>query len=105
MLTAPEILWLRSRIIRMRALLRYAKDTRVEAGLRELIGEGESRLEWLEEQARAQRSVTQHEGRLTQSRAAVPDEHQPGCFALEEERGGSWRGSDVPAIKEARPTL
>jgi hypothetical protein len=38
-------------------------------------------------------------------RAAVSDEHQPGCFALEEERGGNWMGSGVPVIKEARPTL
>ena len=38
-------------------------------------------------------------------RPAVPDEHQPGCFALEEERGGNWTGSGVPVIKEARPTL
>ena len=38
-------------------------------------------------------------------RPAVPDEHQPGCFALEEERGGNWSGSGVPAVKEARPTL
>jgi hypothetical protein len=38
-------------------------------------------------------------------RAAVSDEHQPGCFALEEERGGDWTGSGVPVIKEARPTL
>jgi len=37
--------------------------------------------------------------------SAVPDEHQPGCFALKEERGGSWKGSGVPVIKEARPTL
>ena len=37
--------------------------------------------------------------------AAVPDGHQPGCFALEEERGGHWTGSGAPAIKEARPTL
>jgi hypothetical protein len=35
----------------------------------------------------------------------VVDEHQPGCFALEEERGGQWTGSGVPVIKEARPTL
>jgi len=35
----------------------------------------------------------------------MPDEHQPGCFALEEERGGNWTGSGVPVIKEARPTL
>jgi hypothetical protein len=38
-------------------------------------------------------------------RPAVADEHQPGCFALEEERGGNWKGSGVPAIKEARPSL
>ena len=38
-------------------------------------------------------------------RAAVSDEHQPGCFALEEERGGNWTGSGVPIINEARPTL
>ena len=40
-------------------------------------------------------------------RPAVPDEHQPGCFALEEERGGNWKasGGSVPAIKEAKPSL
>ena len=38
-------------------------------------------------------------------RPAVPDEHQPGCFALEEERGGIWKGSGVPVIKEAKPSL
>ncbi len=38
-------------------------------------------------------------------RPTVPDEHQPGCFALEEERGSHWTGSGVPVIKEARPTL
>ena len=32
-------------------------------------------------------------------------EHQPGCFALEEERGGNWVGSGVPVIKEAKPSL
>ena len=37
-------------------------------------------------------------------RRAVPDEHQPGYFALEEERGGNW-GSGVPVIKETRPSL
>jgi len=61
----PEIPWLRSRIIRMRALLRYAKDSRVETGLRELISDAETRLEWQEEQARAQRSTTQVDARLT----------------------------------------
>jgi hypothetical protein len=38
-------------------------------------------------------------------RPAMPDERQPGCFALEEERGGNWTGSGVPVIKEARPSL
>jgi hypothetical protein len=38
-------------------------------------------------------------------RRAVPDGHQPGCFALEEERGGNWTGSGVPVIKEAKPSL
>jgi hypothetical protein len=40
-------------------------------------------------------------------RAVVPDELQPGCFALEEERGGSWKGSGgtVPFVKEAKPSL
>ena len=38
---------------------------------------------------------------------ALPAERQPGCFALEEERGDSWKGSGatVPSIKEARPSL
>jgi len=37
----------------------------------------------------------------------LPDEHQPSCFGLEEERGGSWKGSGgtVPSIKEAKPSL
>ena len=38
-------------------------------------------------------------------RPAAPDEHQPSCFALEEERGDGWKGSGVSVIKEARPTL
>jgi hypothetical protein len=40
-------------------------------------------------------------------RPAVPDEHQPSCFALEEERGGDWKGSGrtLPSIKEAKPSL
>jgi len=38
-------------------------------------------------------------------RPAVPDERQPGCFGLEEERGGNWKGSSAPVIKEARPSL
>jgi hypothetical protein len=40
-------------------------------------------------------------------RTAVPDEHQPSCFALEEERGGNWKGGGetVPSVKEAKPSL
>jgi len=38
-------------------------------------------------------------------RATVPDQRQPGCFALEEERGGHWTGTGVPVIKEAKPSL
>jgi hypothetical protein len=37
--------------------------------------------------------------------AAVSEERQPGCFALEEERGGNWTGSGEPVINEARPSL
>jgi hypothetical protein len=34
------------------------------------------------------------------ARPAVLQERQPGCFALEEERGGHWTASSVPVIKE-----
>jgi hypothetical protein len=37
--------------------------------------------------------------------SALPEEHQPGCFALEEERGGHWTASGVPVINEAKPSL
>jgi hypothetical protein len=35
------------------------------------------------------------------------EEHQPSCFALEEERGEGWKGSGAlgPTINEARPSL
>jgi hypothetical protein len=40
-------------------------------------------------------------------RPAVPNGHQPGCFALEEERGANWHGTGEsrPAIKDAKPSL
>jgi hypothetical protein len=40
-------------------------------------------------------------------RQAVSDEHQSGCFGLEEEKGANWKGSGqtVPSIKEAKPSL
>jgi hypothetical protein len=43
-----EEIWLRHRVIRMRALLRFAKEPCVERGLRELIADAEKRLEPLE---------------------------------------------------------
>lgn len=35
------------------------------------------------------------------------DEHQPSCFALEDEKGEGWKGSGAarPQIIEARPSL
>ena len=51
----PEMIWLRKHIIRARILLRWAVDNRVQMGLRELIGEAETRLAWLEDQALAQK--------------------------------------------------
>jgi len=43
-----ETTWLRHRVLRLRTILRYAKDSRAESGLRELIAEAEKRLEQLE---------------------------------------------------------
>jgi len=33
-------------------------------------------------------------------KAAVSDEHQPGCFALEEEKGDHWRGTEYRILKK-----
>jgi hypothetical protein len=49
-----EQTWLLHRIVRMRTILRFAKDPRSETGLRDLIAEAEARLEALE----ARRSST-----------------------------------------------
>jgi hypothetical protein len=43
-----ESTWLLHRVLRLRTILRYVKDPRAESGLRELIAEGEQRLEQLE---------------------------------------------------------
>jgi hypothetical protein len=40
--------WLRARIIRLRTILRYAKDSQVEIGLKEFIADAEARLDTLE---------------------------------------------------------
>jgi hypothetical protein len=52
-----EEIWLRHRVVRMRAMLRYANDPRVEAGLRELIGDAEDRLETLQSRQPPPRSA------------------------------------------------
>jgi hypothetical protein len=46
----PEDNWLRHRLRRLRTILRYAKEPRVESGLRELIADAEERLDLLERQ-------------------------------------------------------
>jgi hypothetical protein len=41
-------------------------------------------------------------------RSEEPEEqHQPGCFALEEEKGEGWSGTGAsrPLLNEAKPTL
>jgi hypothetical protein len=43
-----EMSWLRHRVVRMRTILRFAKDPRTESGLRELIADAEARLAALE---------------------------------------------------------
>ena len=45
-----EEAWLRGVIIRLRTLLRFAKDDRVDAGLKENITDAETRLEQLQHQ-------------------------------------------------------
>ncbi len=37
----------------------------------------------------------------------VAEEHQPSCFAGEEEKGEGWKGSGAmgPAINEVQPSL
>ena len=62
-----ESIWLRPRVIQMRALLRHVKDTRVETVLREFIADAEARLELLDEQARNQRAARPLRSRLPES--------------------------------------
>jgi hypothetical protein len=37
----------------------------------------------------------------------IVDEHQPSCFALEEEKGADWKGCGAagPIINEVKPSL
>jgi hypothetical protein len=50
-----EHTWLRHRVLRLRSILRYVKDPKVESGLRELIAEAEQRLEQLEARQRTKK--------------------------------------------------
>jgi hypothetical protein len=52
-----ELRWLRPRVIRMRALLRYAQDRHIERGLKELISDAEDRLDALEDEARTEKLI------------------------------------------------
>ena len=47
-----EETWLRRRVIRLRTMLRFAKDPRTEAGLKEFIADAEERLDALERDRR-----------------------------------------------------
>jgi hypothetical protein len=53
-----EVTWLRHRVVRMRTILRFAKDPRIDAGLRELIAEAEARLDALEVRRSAASAMT-----------------------------------------------
>jgi hypothetical protein len=46
----PEANWLRHRLRRLRTILRYANEPRVESGLRELIADAEERLDLPEQE-------------------------------------------------------
>jgi hypothetical protein len=44
--------WLRRHVVRLRTMLRFAKDPRTEAGLKEFIADAEGRLDALEKMRR-----------------------------------------------------
>ena len=56
-----ESTWLRHRVLRLRTILRYAKDARAERGLRERIAEAEKRLEQLEARQNRKAPMTGNE--------------------------------------------
>jgi hypothetical protein len=51
--------------------------------------------------------IMRYRARQSDIPSMVVEEHQPSCFALEEERGGRWSGSGAmgPVINETRPSL
>ena len=77
-----EIVWLRPRVIRMRALLRYAKSPQVEADLRSLISDAESRLEFLEERERTKGALHQKQDITSPAAAAGSSCSRPAELGL-----------------------
>jgi hypothetical protein len=64
--------WLRKRIMRLRTLLRYANDPRIEVGLREVIADAEHRLEMLQSNARPRQQQQQVQPNKKAIRTVVP---------------------------------
>jgi hypothetical protein len=64
--------WLRKRIMRLRTLLRYANDPRIEVGLREVIADAEHRLEMLQDRARPVQQQQQIPPKKRNGRIIVP---------------------------------
>jgi len=54
-----EETWLRRHVVQLRTMLRFAKDQRTEAGLKEFIADAEERLDAVEKMRR------ERHGRLT----------------------------------------
>jgi hypothetical protein len=50
-----EETWLRRHVVRLRTMLRFAKDPRTEVGLKEFIADAEERLDALEKMRRERR--------------------------------------------------
>jgi hypothetical protein len=63
--------WLRKRIMRLRTLLRFANDPRIEIGLREIISDAEHRLEILQSRARPGQQQQQIQPRKRKGREVV----------------------------------
>jgi hypothetical protein len=63
--------------------------------------------EWILMETRFQADKYREMAGSQNPRTRVPDEHQPSCFALEEEKGENWKGVGATglAIKETKPSL
>jgi len=92
----PEENWLRHRLRRLRTILRYAKEPRVESGLRELIADAEERLDLLERK----RCPNQSEMRIIDARFFVRDAN--GRAHHFEGEPGKKGGAAAHLLTEAR---